>query len=262
MSSKEAAIIILTISVVLILSLIFFIVYIVYLHRRSARRFLLEMEETKTLFHTEILKSQLEMQENTFEFISMEIHDNVGQLLSLSKLNLNRINNATPEVLGKIGYSVELLTQALTDLRNMSRRLDPDIIRRAGLQKAIENFVGLLRKSTALDIQFDASGFSAAIQPETEIILFRILQEAVMNAIKHAEPTRIILRLHIQDDHLLMEISDNGVGFDPVSTRDEEGGDKAGIKNMEKRASMINGRLQISSDQGAGTSIRVSLPLG
>jgi two-component system NarL family sensor kinase len=246
--------------ILIILGFVLFIVYIVSLHQKNRDKFLLEMEELRNNFKNEILQSELEMQEQTFEQISMEIHDNVGQILSVSKLNLGMIEMASQEVLEKIKYSVDLMSHAITDLRNLSRRLDADMIRQDGLYKAVGEYIIQLRKSVSAEIIFHDEGYSNDLPVEKELILFRILQEAINNILKHADADRIMIDLIFSEHHLKLVISDNGQGFDfsEVSNSNHGG---AGLKNMQKRTQMIDGVFSLESELGQGTRILIDLPI-
>jgi two-component system, NarL family, sensor kinase len=252
--------VVIIVSLLIILGFVFFIVYIVSLHQKSRNKFLLEMEELKINFKNEILQSELEMQEQTFETISMEIHDNVSQLLSVSKLNLGMIEDASPEVLEKIRYSGDLIAHAMNDLKDLSRKLDSDLIRQEGLILAIREYISHLRKSVKAAISFNSEGYPIAIPVEKELILFRILQEAINNILKHAEAALIVIDLSFSYQMFQLDITDNGMGF-LINETSSGPGEGSGIKNMQKRASMIAGRLTIHSSPGRGTRVSISLPL-
>jgi signal transduction histidine kinase len=260
MSKEIVGLLVIFISVIVILAFVLFLVYVVSIHQKSRNKFLLEMEEMKNNFKSELLQSQLEMQEQTFEAIAMEIHDNVSQMLSVSKLNLDMIEDAPPEVIEKIQYSVGLMSHAMNDLKDLSRRLDSDLIRKEGLGIAIENYIIQLKKSVVKDIVFNVKGFSDILPVEKELILFRILQEATNNIVKHAEASFVQIDLAISDQDLSMDIRDNGKGFDfsEVVHRLDEG---SGLKNMQKRCAMIQGTLTIDSEPGKGTRLNIHIPI-
>ena len=222
------------ICITILLGFVLFIVKIISLHQKSREHFLLDLEEMKINFKNEILQSELEMQEQTFEDISMEIHDNIGQILLVSKLNLTMIEQAAPEVNEKIQYAVELLSRAMKDLRQLSRRLDSDIIRQEGLYKAVNEYIEQLRKSVTKEIIFNAQGMPDQLTLEKELILFRILQEAINNILKHADASRIIVDLNFSHEELQLEITDNGKGFNLADVSGQPGAG-AGLKIMQKR---------------------------
>jgi two-component system, NarL family, sensor kinase len=260
MSKEFVATLMIFICILVLAGFALLIVYIVSVHQKNRGRFIKEMEEMKINFKNEILQSELEMQEDTFESISMEIHDNISQLLSVAKLNLGRIGNLTGEDLKKIQYSVDLMSEAMYGLNDLSRRLNAEMIREEGLCVAVEEYVSQLRKSTEFEIVFNTSGFKKYFPIEKELILFRILQESVNNIIKHAEANHIIIDLHFSHDSLQLNIRDNGKGFDlsGTSNRSQKG---AGIKNMQKRAALIGGKFLLETGLEKGTRISIELPV-
>jgi two-component system NarL family sensor kinase len=260
MSQELTVIFLVVFCLIILLGFVGFIVYIVFLHQRSRNKFLLEMENMKQNFQNEILKSELEMQEQTLANISMEIHDNVSQVLSVSKLNLGIIEEASPESLNKIRYSVDLMTNAMQDLSKLSRRLDADLIRKEGFYVAVEEYIDRLRSSVPGEVVFNASGKAETVPSEKELILFRILQEAINNILKHAEASLIVISLVISEKELALEITDNGRGF---STEESSvpGQQGTGIKNMQKRTTMMNGHFTMDSSMGQGSRIRIQVPI-
>jgi two-component system, NarL family, sensor kinase len=260
MSQELTVIFLVVFCLIILLGFVSFIVYIVFLHQRSRNKFMLEMEVMKQNFQNEILKSELEMQEQTLANISMEIHDNVSQVLSVSKLNLGIIEEASPESINKIRYSVDLMTNAMQDLSKLSRRLDADLIRQEGFYVAVEEYINRLRRSVQGVVVFNAHGQTESVPPEKELVLFRILQEAVNNILKHAEASLIVINLVISEKELALEITDNGRGFsiEEFSLRGLQG---AGIKSMQKRTSMMNGLFTMDSASGRGSRIRIQVPI-
>ncbi len=217
------------------------------------------MEAMKQNFQNEILKSELEMQGQSLANITMEIHDNVSQVLSVSKLNLGIIEEASPESLNKIRYSVDLMTNAMQDLSKLSRRLDADLIRQEGFFVAVKEYIDRLRISVPSEVVFNARGQAESVPREKELVLFRILQEAVNNVLKHAEATIIVINLVISEKELALEITDNGRGFstEEISLRIQKG---SGIKNIQKRTAMMNGLFTIDSNE-QGSRIRIQVPI-
>jgi len=246
----------------LILLLIGFIITILFLHQKKQRRFAKELETIKMNYDKELFKAQLEMQEETLQYISREIHDNVGQFLSLAKLNLNTLDLEDRELTTElINHSAELLTKALDDLRDLSKSLSSDLIKNGGLQKAIELQVSQLQKTGKFRVVFDIRGSYQYLNEQREIILFRILQEAVNNIVRHSCAREIIILLCCIEDNVKMYIQDNGKGFDTGFLNNGKNNVAGGINNMQKRAKLINADLDIESNPGKGTRITVTTPL-
>jgi signal transduction histidine kinase len=130
-----------------------------FLYRNRHRKLLREREQLKLSYERELLKSQLEIQEQTFKHISQEIHDNIGQMLSLAKLNLSTMDPSQPHVLEqKISDSKKLVGQAIYDLRNLSHGLSTDYIAEMGLARAIEHELEMIRKSGDYETFFEWDG--------------------------------------------------------------------------------------------------------
>jgi signal transduction histidine kinase len=232
-----------------------------FLYRNRHRRLLREREQLKLSYERELLKSQLEIQEQTFRHISQEIHDNIGQTLSLAKLNLATMDPSQPAGLEqKITDSKKLVSQAIHDLRNLSHGLNTDYIADMGLSRAIEHELEMIRKSGRYDTLFETEGAPYLIDKQRELIIYRILQETLNNILKHAASQKIIIHLRYSPEELTLSITDNGKGFDltPLNNDTSRG---LGIKNMHNRARLMGAGFQISSTLGAGTSVIVSVPL-
>ena len=245
-------------STILVLLLLGFVLFILFLYKRKQQSFALELETVKTNFEKELLKTQLEIQEQTFQYISQEIHDNIGQFISLAKLQLNTLDYANVKIMReKVRESTEMLTRALDDLRDLSRSLSSEIIRTNGLAAAIEMQILQLRKVELPEVVYEVEGEYQFLDEQKEIFILRILQEAINNIIRHSEARLVNIRLSYHRNNLSLMIRDNGKGFDGTATGD---GRTSGIRNMTKRAKMIGAIYTIESALGTGTTVSLSVP--
>jgi two-component system NarL family sensor kinase len=252
------------ISIVLIgsfatLLLVAFLVSFVYFYQRRHFAFLREKQQIQSQFQEELLKTQLEIQEETFRTISQEIHDNIGQTLSFIKLNLNTINpTLTESQEGKWRESKELLTKVIQELRNLSRSLNTDFIQEIGLVSAVRQQLDLLERTGLYLIELETTGDAWILPADTELVLYRVIQELLNNIVKHAEASSIRVSMHTQDQLLTVEVSDNGKGFEPdkVVVQDRPG---IGLRNIINRISLIGGTATIDSAAGAGSRITIRL---
>jgi len=262
MQDKKIILIIFLICITLITILISFIAAILYLYQRRQNAFLAELEVIRGTYEKELLKSQLEIQEQTFQYISQEIHDNIGQFISLAKLQLNTIVVDNKEmVVEKITNSTDLLTSALNDLRDLSKSLSTEMIKDTGLERAIELQINQLRKTKNYAIVFEIEGNYDYFDEHNEIIIFRILQEAVNNIIRHADASDVTIILSCANDQLTLHIRDNGKGFDTSMIGDYRTKDlTSGFGNMMKRAKLINADLKFDSAPGKGTTVTITVP--
>lgn len=252
-------IIFLAIATILVILLISFIISILYLYRKRQLQFEKSLKQITLDFEKTILTAQLEIQEQTFRHISREIHDNINLSLTLAKLNLHTINWNEKEVsTRKLNSSIELITQSITELSNVSKSLNADIFIQQGLLKAIEEELGRIRQIDLFEVNYRLIGTPVYMDVQKELIIFRIIQEAFNNIIKHASATTAGLSLNFNEVDLKVTINDNGNGFDQSLLLN---GQEAGIKNMDSRAKLLNGSMSIISIPGQGTMLSFSIPL-
>jgi two-component system, NarL family, sensor kinase len=233
------------------------IINMVLLYRRKQLKYIKDNEELATSFENKLLQTKLEIQEQTFKTIAQELHDNIGQALTLVKINLGFLEpHLSIDVKDKYMDTKEILTKAIEDLRDISRTLNTDSISKVGLVKAIETEVQLVNKVTGLKTSFIHQDLPDIIHPQVELILFRIVQEALHNVMKHAKATNVNLSIRGVNNDLELLIEDDGIGFN-TATNTAAG---TGLINIESRCKLINGRMELWSKEGAGTGIKVRLP--
>nr|MBA4166471.1 hypothetical protein [Chitinophagaceae bacterium] len=188
---------------------------------------------------------------------------NITLGLTLSKLHLNTLNYPNPTPFQeKINLSVDLISEAIRNLSNISKSLNADIIKKYGLLKSIENEIGNLEKTGKFKIDYEITGAPIFLEAKTELVIFRILQESFNNIIKHSNATGIAIALYYCPSHLSMSITDNGKGFSFNQANQVKkywGG--SGLNNIQQRAVTIESECKIVSKMGEGTMIRIIVPL-
>lgn len=237
----------------ILMILIFFFLLFIQLNKKKFEH----MKEVFTLqegFQRALLQTQLEIQESTFTQISQEIHDNIGQMLSLVRINLNRMSGQANQE--QIDATDELLGKAIVDLRNLSHTLNTNYMTESGLVPSLIKLVETLRRTGSFDIDFQSHASTIKIQKEKSIILFRMVQECINNVIKHAEATLVNVSLEEAGDSIIIRIRDNGKGFDPQVLEKRSGG--LGISNIFTRAKMIGADVQVDSAVNSGTNIQIT----
>lgn len=248
-----------TILIVAFVILIFHIISILRLNKIKSKN---EIEKIKSFHEKELLKTQLEIQEETFNKISREIHDNISLALTLSKLQLNNFMAGLNEKPMMIASSIDLISKSLVDLNDISKSLDGNQLATHGLINTLESETAVLRRSGIYHVEFDVLGDPFYMDADTELIFFRIFQEACNNIIKHARASRIYVDLYYEKDSLSMKITDNGKGFDVDSTLEKNELRKmAGLKNFYTRAKMIGAEVNITSVINIGTTIHIKKPI-
>ena len=251
------------ISGVILLTMLFgFIFYFIYSYRKKQREYIQEQEHLRVKFERTLLQTQLEIQEQTLKTISQEIHDNIGQVLSLAKLNLNTMEvEKLDELKEKIVDSKKLVSKAIQDLRDLSKSMNTDNIEALGLVRAIEYEIEMIRK-TGFKTELNIEGSIIRLEPQKELILFRIIQEVINNIIKHAEATAIETRIVYADKEIKIEVKDNGKGFDltPLNQKDNTNFG-LGIRNMHSRAKLIGADFSMNSVADQGTTVSLIVPV-
>ncbi len=229
--------------------ILFIIIYRLRLNHHLKEKLAMEMH-----FKQAILQTQIEIQEQTLKTISQEIHDNIGQVLSLAKLNLNTL---LPNETEKLNDTKQLVSKAINDLRDLSRSLHGDRIAELGLQDSIANELKILQNTGQFQTKLYIVGESYKLEPQKEMVIFRIMQEAVNNVVKHAKAGHIDIRILYREDIFDLSIADDGVGFNKDTISPEKTG--IGLHSMQNRAALIGAELTINSIAGNGTEINLKL---
>lgn len=254
-STQEIIELIVFATLIFLLAPAFLLVYI-NLYNRRKKRHIEEKEQLRSAFEQELLKTQVEVQEQTLGNISREIHDNITQVLSFVKLNLGMIHDAGNSTQIKINESRELVAQTINDLRNLSKSMSFDHIVQQGLVKTIEIEVGRANNSGLIKTELKVEGKPFSIGDQRELVLFRIFQEALNNTLKHAGAAHLKIVLQYSAQLFNLTVEDDGAGFSgDVGTAN--GG--SGLKNIEHRAALIGAVAVIASSPGKGCRINVSL---
>lgn len=246
------AIVITSVFAFLLISII--IITAVLYHNRK-KRYLQE----KARFTRILLESQLEIKEQTLRHIAFELRDNLGQIASLIKINLETLRLDQPATAAEqVEDTKELARQFITDLKSLSLSLNSERAIRAGLVKALEAELQRLNKLGVLHARMVIEGTVAEPDQNTCIIIFRMVQEALNNIVKHSGASELLISMTYTETNSILEIADNGAGFD-VEEKLKTGG--SGLMNLVSRAKLIQGKLDIESAPTKGTTIRLTLPL-
>ncbi len=201
---------------------------------------------------------KLEIQEQTSHNIAREIHDSIGHGLTLAKLQLNTLIDLPSETeSNKIRMSIDLLGHAIHQLSEISKNLNAEALLQHGLLPGLDEEINRLRTLGRFELQYEVNGFTTFLEPQREIVIYRIIQEGFQNILKHAEATRTQLLLHFHPEFVHVSLNDNGRGFDQsVLGRARS----TGLLNMENRVSFLNGEFHIYSAPNQGTRIQFTIP--
>lgn len=231
----------------------------VMLYNNRKKRHEQEKEWLKTNFENELLKSQIEVQEQTMQNFASNLHDNIGQVLSLLVITLSTIKPDQPgRIPEKVDSASQLAKRAIKELRQLSRVMYGQELIRMGLDEAIAFELDYLITAGLHTISFDNNYKSKEGQTDKEIILFRIFQELLNNIVRHAEATAIDVSIDHNDQYLKLTIKDNGKGFNEKDLPKEKKG--MGLFNIKKRVALIAGEIDIITSPGNGTEIKIVTP--
>ena len=212
------------------------------------------------ILETELLRTQMEVQEQTLKTIAYDLHDNIGQLLSLTTITLSSINlDDKAKTAEKIAMVEDLTARSTREVKALSRMLHSEELISRGIFAAIEFELDWMKRSDRFQITFvKPSSGSFTTDSSRETILFRLFQEIINNIIQHSKATEIFVTLEQVEGWLKLTIRDNGVGFDVDETLKRKTG--MGLYNIKKRAAIINGTAIINSTHGAGSVIVITVP--
>ncbi|WP_299521663.1 sensor histidine kinase [Winogradskyella sp.] len=213
--------------------------------------------EQQRQFDEELLISQQEIQEETLKHVGRELHDNVGQLLSVATMQMNVVAKiVNDDVKPKVANASEALRESLTEVRNLSKSLNSDIIAKLGFCASVKNEIDRLNKSGLIEASLEMVGENENFENnKDETILFRILQEFFSNTLKYAEAEHLKVYLNYSPKALRIDVEDDGIGFDLKLV--EQG---SGMTNMKKRAELINAEFHLDSQLNKGTKLKLIYP--
>ena len=246
MEFDEIQIVILVSSFVLFTILVVAVILFTIFQKKKTD-FLLREREQEKRFEKILTESQIEIRENALKNIAWELHDNVGQLLSLARLELNILQ---PNIIGKNAPKVQEISQligdSIQDIRSLSKTLNPEVINNMGLVQAIESDINRFNRLKFLDASLEVKGETYDLPQKDIIILFRILQEFFNNTVKHSKATTLQVQIMYTTSKVYICAKDNGEGYD--DTKIKKG---SGLINMKSRADLIKTSIkQTSSSKG------------
>ena len=211
-----------------------------------------ELSQQKLITEITILAQEKERNE-----LGLELHDNINQLLSVVKLYLGVAKTEKTFNEEIIERSYLHLEEAMQDIRKLSHSLVAPSLGHDGLKEALEDLAESVQEPNKLSVQLlvDEDYEALQVDKNKELMLYRIVQEQLNNILKYAKATEVTIRLQQQNDHLILFIRDNGVGFDI-----HQQGNGIGLKNINSRVNFYSGKMHLASAPGEGCTLEVSIP--
>ncbi len=248
MERQQAAILIASIILVVI---IIFLITLFSIFQKRKNSLLLQQKEAEKKFETAIAETQIEIREETLRNISWELHDNIGQLLTLAKIQVN-IAQDDPDKLEEV---TDTITKSLTELRSLSKLINPDALKSLSLTEAITLEIERFNRLQFIKATITSNEEIEVIDDKVEIIIFRILQEFFTNTIKHSKASNLDVNVHYDEEKIIIHAKDDGIGFDGMNTTTKQG---IGLSNMQSRGKLIDANVKLTSEKGKGTSITLT----
>ncbi|PVW13073.1 sensor histidine kinase [Marixanthomonas spongiae] len=237
------------VSVLILLLLVGVIITLFIVFVRRKNKLVEEQERTKKAFEKELSETQIEIREETLRNISWELHDNIGQLMTLAKIQV-QLAKDRPETLEEVAQTIG---KGIHELRTLSKLINPEALKSLNLIEALNMEIERFNRLEFLKSNFLVTGKQYDIGNEKEIIIFRILQEFFSNTIKHSKASHLNVEINYKADKLFILAQDNGIGF--ASDADYSG---IGMKNMKNRAKVIGADLKITSEKDKGTALKLT----
>ncbi len=243
---------------VLVISILLFVFY----RQRVKRDKIIAVQKIEKLEREKKLlaaKSIVEGQEEERKRIARELHDGLGVLLSTAKMQFKTIEDKSPENREMINKAALLLERASSDVRRISHNMMPGILTKLGLDEALEDLFESINDTPDINAVLNIENEEEKRLPEnSEIMIYRVLQEMVNNTLKYAEASKVTLEVNYNEDNLSLQYTDNGKGFDVEEKLKLK---SIGLTSIQSRIDFLGGKLNINSKSGRGTSYFINIPV-
>ncbi|QXP72826.1 histidine kinase [Tenacibaculum sp. HL-MS23] len=239
---------ILVITTLVLMAIIIFVIVLFTVFQRRKNKLLLEREEDRKRYEKEIAETQIEIREETLRNISWELHDNIGQLLTLAKIQMQ---HASPENISEIS---DTITKSLAEIRALSKSINPDFIKNIKLMEALKLEIERFNRLNYIESSLTITGKETRINQKHEIIIFRMLQEFFSNTIKHSKASKLDVSISYGKDVIKIISKDNGIGFEA----NKNGLKGIGLQNIKARAKLIKAEVKMESELKKGTSLIIN----
>ena len=217
----------------------------------------LELEKERQNSKISTLTALLEGQEQERARLARDLHDGLGGLLSGTKIQLSHLNEKIEgETKSDMEKSINQLDGAVDELRRVAHNLMPDLLLKYGLEEALKEYaIRVSNPNLEIDVQF--LSYKNSLHQEQELLVYRIIQELVNNAIKHANASQIIIQFVEDEKQYMVTVEDDGKGFDMKQLNQSQ---SAGLHNIQSRVEFLKGQIQVNSEINLGTSIEFHFP--
>jgi len=245
--------------------LLFFVaifVFVILKFQKNQFRNRLQQSQMQKEYDQAILHVQIEVQDKTMQRIGEELHDNIGQLLSVARIHLNVVEESGihEDNMGAIKEANSLIEKSLGDLRLLTKSLDSDFLKDFGLVESIGHELVRIKNTKIFRTDFKVHGDPYSLGLHHDIVVFRVVQEILQNSIKHSKAKDLAVAITFGDQIFQLAAEDNGCGFDfsePSDSALSQSG--AGLRNIQRRIALLGGTCSLDSRIGRGTRVAITL---
>jgi signal transduction histidine kinase len=215
-----------------------------------------EKEKTAIAHKQELFTTQKEIQQETIEHIGREIHDNIGQKLTLASLYTQQLEfeNKAPHVNNTIENISAIINASIAELRELSKSLIDNAIDANTISQLIEKECEKIKSLKKCHVDYKTNALSVNLKYQEKSILIRIVQEFINNSIKHSKCQNIFVELLLDENNIVLSLKDDGIGFNTKSISSGQG-----ITNMKKRTAIIGGKIELKSSKDNGTQLVIRM---
>lgn len=257
--------------IVILMAVLISVVAIAWLGRRTYNQKKLLLEKDNALQQSRIAELEAEKQLLASEAVikgqeeergrlAKDLHDGLGGLLSGVKFSLtNMKSNVVLDAESALVFerSLDMLDNSISELRRVAHNMMPEVLVKFGLREALKSYCDSIQQSGIFKVDFQSLGTDTRLASNTEIILYRIVQELLNNASKYAKASTVLVQLAFHENEISITVEDNGVGFDTAKIQQSSG---AGWNNIRSRVEYLKGKIDVTSGAG-GTSVYLHIPV-
>ncbi len=258
-TQENQLIIIVLIGVLLLLLMGVALLLFFFLSRKKIVEKELEKNTLEINHQKEIIQSIIITQEEERKRIAQDLHDDISSKLNVINLNANLLKDGelTPEEYTVVNNGIlEATEKTLESARKIAHNLLPPILEEFGFKDAVEELADSFNNSRKINIEYTINYPKKQLIPQNELHLFRITQELINNSVRHGKANNSVIDISFKNDTLIFNYTDNGVGFNSDNVDHKKG---LGMKNIESRVSLLNGKYTIGSEIGKGFKIRIEI---
>lgn len=234
-----------------------FLIFYVRLFNNRKKKHAGEKKKLLQQYQQQLSRAQVEVQESTYTALGRELHDNVGQLLGSAKIMLGIAEQKIEKVPDAMVSAGQSLSLAIEEIRSLAKILSAEWLQQFSFNENLQRELLRLNNMERVKVHLVPASGELPLDAEKQIMLFRIVQEAIQNALKHAKATDITISIKAGSEKVELYITDNGSGFSTAPSRPVG----SGLQNMKHRTLLLGGHISWNGAPGGGTIVEITVPV-